>query len=655
MGMDDSTRAALDSETPVNPYSLLDAVNTAAARSNTAWLLFLGLMAYAALTLGALTHRDLLLDAGVVLPLLQVRLDLASFFIAAPAAVALLHLMLVAQHVLLARKTLEFDAALRLLESTDRRSHPLRLELDSSLFVQVLAGPERSRVVSAILNGIAWLTLVILPLLLLLYMQVAFLPFHHATVTAVQRAIALADVGLLLLAGVFLMRAETSFLGALLRLGFSNPGSAAFGLVVLAGATAVSVLAAVPTGSTRDSGNGALLGIFARNLDVTDNNLAPGKDGATRGRVSLRGRDLRFARLDRAELALADLTGARLDGASLREADLRGAQLGCADPAALRQPDGRQKAGCTTARAADLRGAWLERAKLTGADLRGARLDAAPMKGADLSQALLTGATFEGASLQLADLSDAALEGASFLDAGLDGASLKGARLQMADFTRARLQGASLTSAHLAGAALREADLEGAVLRQAKLYGADLRGARLQAADLAGAAVWRTTPPAGDAVALADIANIALKAPGKDEVEALKALVERVETALPAGERTAGLGGQLKELGEGGWMGSADGQTWAGLLRSSEAAMAEGYRFRLAEHLARMVCRPHAAEGAGAAVAVGVVLRAAAPAFKGDPIAIADRLKAADCAGAKDLPAFAARQLAIAAERAKGP
>ena len=176
--MDDSTRAALNSEAPVNPYSLLNAVNRAAARSNTAWLLFLALMAYAALTVGSVTHRDLLLDAGVVLPLLQVRIDLSRFFIAAPVAVALLHVMLVAQHVLLARKTLEFDAALRLLESTDRRSHPLRLNLDSAFFVQALAGPDRSRVVAAILNGIAWLTLLILPLLLLLYMQVAFLPFH---------------------------------------------------------------------------------------------------------------------------------------------------------------------------------------------------------------------------------------------------------------------------------------------------------------------------------------------------------------------------------------------------------------------------------------------------------------------------------------------
>src|SRR5262245_7629487 len=106
--MDDNTRAALDAEAPVNPYSLLDAVNAAAQRSTTLWLLCLGLMAYLALTLASLTHRDLLLDTGILLPLLQVRIDLARFFVAAPAVFAFLHLMLVAHFALLARKTLEF-------------------------------------------------------------------------------------------------------------------------------------------------------------------------------------------------------------------------------------------------------------------------------------------------------------------------------------------------------------------------------------------------------------------------------------------------------------------------------------------------------------------------------------------------------------------
>ena len=644
--MDDGTRAALDTEAPVNPYSLLDAVNTAAARSNTGWLLFLGVMAYLLLTVASITHRDLLLDAGVALPLLGARIDLARFFVFAPVVFVLVHLMLVAQLVALARKALEFDAALRLLESTDRRSHPLRLELDGSVFVQALAGPERSRVVSAFLHAIAWATLLVLPLLLLLYMQVAFLPFHHAGVTAAQRVVIVADAVLVLLAGVFLMRAETTFFGAFLRLALNNPGSVAFGLAVVAGAVFFSFFAATIPGG--DGARGAPFGAFARNLDVADAGFVADTDGARAARqVSLRGRDLRFARLDRADLRRADLTGANLDGASLVGADLRGGRLGCA----LQQPDGREKAGCVSARSADFSGARLAEADLAGADLRGAKFYDASLEGADLSRGLAAGAVFERAKLARANLSGGSFEGASFLLANLQGAALAGARLPMADFSGAGLQGADLAAANLAGAVLREADLEGAELRQAQLYGADLRGARLQAADLAGALVWRTVPPGGDAVVLADVANIALKPPGKADVEALKAVVASLE-ALPAGERTAGLAGLIKVLGpDSGWAGSAEGQTWANLLRASEAAMAEGFRARLSEHLSRLACRPRFAAGA---VAAGVVRRALAPGFKGEPGPLADRLKAAECPAGKAVPPVALLELAAAAEAARG-
>ena len=45
-----------------------------------------------------------------------------------------------AQLVLLARKTLEFDQAVQNLEATDRRTHPLRLELHNFFFVQASPG-----------------------------------------------------------------------------------------------------------------------------------------------------------------------------------------------------------------------------------------------------------------------------------------------------------------------------------------------------------------------------------------------------------------------------------------------------------------------------------------------------------------------------------
>ena len=230
--MQDDTRAALDAETPVNPYSLLEAVNTSSRATGVAWLIFLVLMAYLAVTVGGITHRDLLLNSGVVLPILQVRIDLTRFFLFAPIVLVLAHAVLLGQLALLAGKTLEFTSALRMLEATDQRTHPLRLEVDSFFFVQAMAGPERSRVMGAFLHGMSWLTLVILPLLLLLYMQVAFLPFHDAGVTALHRLAVLADVALLALVGVFLVHPETSIVSAYWRSATIHP----IGFVVAAGA-----------------------------------------------------------------------------------------------------------------------------------------------------------------------------------------------------------------------------------------------------------------------------------------------------------------------------------------------------------------------------------------------------------------------------------
>jgi hypothetical protein len=288
---------------------------------------------------------------------------------------------------------------------------------------------------------------------------------------------------------------------------------------------------------------------------------------------------------------------------------------------------------------------------LAGADLSGAHFDEASLERADLSRALMTGATFERAKLQRASLASGSLQAASLLQASLQGATLTGARLEMADLSGAGLQGASLAGAHLAGAVLRDADLEGAGLQKARLYGTDLRGAKLKAADLAAAVVWRAVPPAADAVSLADIANIAIKAPAAVDIEALKAALDNVESGVigPTAERTAVLKGLLAALAGGGWEGSVDGQAWATLLRASEAAMAEGFKTRLAEHLARLACRSRFADW----VAAAVVSRALGTGFKGDPAVLHDRLKAADCAAAHTVPRASLLDLAAAAEAAK--
>src|SRR5262245_6201063 len=82
--MNEAIRVDLDVETPVNPYSLLEAVNRSSRSANTAWLIYVGLMAYLLITVAGITHKDLLLGTAVPLPILQVKIELTRFFLFAP-------------------------------------------------------------------------------------------------------------------------------------------------------------------------------------------------------------------------------------------------------------------------------------------------------------------------------------------------------------------------------------------------------------------------------------------------------------------------------------------------------------------------------------------------------------------------------------------
>ncbi|HJU30048.1 MAG TPA: pentapeptide repeat-containing protein [Hyphomicrobiaceae bacterium] len=670
--MDETSPGVADTETPVNPYNLLEAVNRSSASATRSWLIYIGLIAYLFVTVAGVSHKDLLLDNDVVLPILQVRIELTRFFLFAPFVLVLLHLVLLAQLTHLARKTLEFAASIRMLEPSDRRTHPLRLELDNFFFAQAIAGPERSRIVGALLHGLSWLTIVALPVALLLYMQIAFLPYHDVAVTWMQRAALLADAVMLALTGVFLWQADASFFRAVTRAGRHHPLGLAATVLLLAWTVAVSLLTATIPGETLDPSAGtagagaearggrpamlqaladsALLGnAIVRSLHVTDADLSTGRDPAPGPRpLNLRNRDLQHARLDRSNLSHADLTGANLDGASFVGADLRSVKASCTDVGALILTDARNGARCASARGANFAKARLGDAKLAGVDLREARFDEARLDFAQLGRATLSGASLTGTRLDGADLASARLQGANLVRASLLGADLTGARLQMADLGGAALQGASLAFAGLEAASLRNAELDGANLQVARLAGADLSGARLQASDLQGAAVWRTKPPGVDAVALADVGQLAIQPPTEDEIVAFGAFLAQLDNG-PLKARLAEGWARLTDAGQrAAWATSPEQQTWQSLTKSAESP--DDYKSRLTEALARLMCRTRFAEGA---VASGIARRAVGGSFKGDLPALVARLKGAECAATVAANPRLLRDLTIAMETAR--
>jgi uncharacterized protein YjbI with pentapeptide repeats len=372
----------------------------------------------------------------------------------------------------------------------------------------------------------------------------------------------------------------------------------------------------------KPAADGSLFGLFYRNLNVTDLDLVVDKDVVgDEPSLNLRGRDLRFARLDRTDLHQADFTGADLEGASFVGADLRKVTMQCADLNELLLADNRRTARCTDAKRANFTRAKMTGAKLAGADLRGAKFSDAKLEFADLSYASMTAASFDSAQLDGAQMQGGVnLIAANFLLASMRGVDLTGAKLALADFSSASLQGAVFTLARLEGALMRDADLEGAEFGLSRLTGTDFTGSKAVAADFRSSTVWRSVPPAPDPSGLADYGQIVVRPLDDSEVSALRDTVQGIENGQVRRRVSEGLQSLLAPTDVRQWTQTPDAQRWAQF--ATQPAPAGDMKGPLTEYLKRLACRSRFADGS---VAAGVVRRALGQAFRGDIVQINER------------------------------
>jgi hypothetical protein len=274
------------------------------------------------------------------------------------------------------------------------------------------------------------------------------------------------------------------------------------------------------------------------------------------------------------------------------------------------------------------------------------------LEAADLSYGVLTGANFSSAHLERADFSGGAqLQGANFLIAIMQGADLSGASLLLADFSSAQMQGVVLGHAELQGAQLRDADLEGADLGSAKLQGADLTRAKLNAADLRGARIWMTQPAGDDALALADLSQVTVAPLDDIEAARLKAIIDRHVGARLQGRMREGLAAIMNPADSQKWKGSPEAQKWQSQQALANGAAGDGYKTTLSEYLARLVCKARWSSGA---VATGVAKRALGQAFRGDMVAVYDRLRSKECPAAETVSRKTLRDLANQVDIVRG-
>jgi uncharacterized protein YjbI with pentapeptide repeats len=406
--------------------------------------------------------------------------------------------------------------------------------LPSNIFVQFMVGPTEisGGGFGGLLRLMGWITMAIAPVLLLLFVQVQFLPYHSFLLNQEQRMLLLVDFFLIwwlwgralqtpIIASPIDPVIEVEGWRKVRQKGVALWQALALPLGVAASLAALifsSHVASFPMEwerpplafaprleAMRASLTEWVFGtekVFSRwpynTLQLEEFNIFenlkledPDKLGGREFTVRLQERRLEGANLDFAKLGKADFREAKLQGATLI-----GAQL---------------------------RGAWLTRAKLQGASL-----DLAQLQGALLSRAEMQGATLTFSNLQGGQLDRANIQGGALTRARLQGTTLIGAQFQ----------GGTLDGAQLQGARLNFAQMQAATLDNAQLRGASFDGAQLQAASLREALVWRTS------FALANLKDLMAQSLNWSPISrgAYEQLRSELSENIPTGEaRTAAL------------------------------------------------------------------------------------------------------------------
>ena len=487
--------------------------NANVARRVIALLLLLAL--YLFLTLVASTDKNLLLDGQVLLPQLGVGLSVRNSYLLAPPVFLYLHVQTMLILTTLARQVRSYDGLVRAGLGGRRRTDQPTVDvrptsrwnwLSAMPFIQMYVPNTGTSLVS---RSLVWLTIGVIPLLLLSAIDLSFLRYQSRLITLYHHSIILLDFLVVwhfsarfrwgLARRTLARQLRAILILALRRLAVRQHVRRLQGVLMhFRHAPALCILAlllayahppAFDIASFKEdrariwgqSGQGFWSSVFSghnvldagpckwwkvgcRFLNVREGHPAL-FDGSAVGDLpasaesrnviqvpDLTKRPLRFARLHAVDLTEADLSYADLRGAELHRSVFQRSDLSDADltGAQLHQ--------------ASLQGANLLRAKLNAADLREANL-----RGATMATAGLMGANLHRAQLAGADMELTCLAGTNLMSAALQGADLSGAYLQGANLSGAMLHGANLNGANLVAVKLGIAVLDGANLRGAEL------------------------------------------------------------------------------------------------------------------------------------------------------------------------------------------
>lgn len=178
---------------------LLKSVNEAAGSARTLFVTLMVLTIYVFIVVAGTDDLSLLRNSTVAVPTLSnATLPARAFFLVIAGVYVFLHLDLLIHFKLLSDKLRRFNEVLEDGLQDETMARDFRVRLAGFPFANWLGSDPRGGWVAHALQGVmVWLTLVFVPLLLLLDVQLGFLAYQSELITWLHRSAILADVLLL--------------------------------------------------------------------------------------------------------------------------------------------------------------------------------------------------------------------------------------------------------------------------------------------------------------------------------------------------------------------------------------------------------------------------------------------------------------------------
>lgn len=440
--------------------SLLDSANDTAKLVRSVHLTFMLVMAYIAIIIGSTTDVQLLKLSPVTLPLLNVKLPILEFYVLTPWLLLLLHFNLLLQSYLLARKLHLFNATLD--KCNDEAAVSMRDRLFTFALSQNIVGLHHSSLMRFFLNSIIVFSIVIVPLVLLTWAQVRFIPYHSEAITWSHRVVILLDCLLLWIIWPMIILPEDKLKQWVVQNMLL--------IKKLLGKSTVTILAKDKI-SLRGRGQRSLLISSVSMLFISwlvavqpshnDKGEKVNQFILTKILFELPGKPFRQDIYIENKILLKGEPSAKIEAAL--KGDNRDEKIKVLKEVVGLSLEGR-----------DLRFATFEKCVMpkvimANAMLQGAKLNNSFLHEANFLSAKLYGVQFINSNLQRSNLTDSKLGYAQIINsdlnlANLSNAFMEGVVLSYSKLIRANLSGARLKGAHVVAALLIDANLQDAVL-----------------------------------------------------------------------------------------------------------------------------------------------------------------------------------------------